>query len=147
MIVQFLILLLLIATPAWAWTKNYAIDPVPGATLYRLEKTVDAGVTWTTAVSDSVTPSFIYTGAETGLVLFRISAIIGSQVTTRTFDGLWHNELWVAAPPPDPPPTGIVTVNFNNPPLPGSSGALIIGLYKGIDFGVGQWRWSGPTGL
>lgn len=143
----FLIALLLITTPAWAWTKNYAVDPVPGASMYRLEKSLDLGVTWILAVPDSAAPAFTYNGTETGLVLFRISAINGLQVTTRTFDGLWHNEAWVVILPPPPPPPGATTVTFDNPMLPGSNGSFVNGVYQGIDFGTGQWRWSGPTGL
>ena len=143
MVASFLILLLLIGTPAWAWTKNYASDPVPGATLYRLEKSTDVGVTWTLAVPDSPTPAFTYTGTEPGLVLFRISAIGGAQITARPFDGLWHNEAWVAHQPPPPAAT---TVTFDSPIPPGSSGSFLNGVFQGIDFGTNSWRWSGPSG-
>ncbi len=42
-----------------------------------------------------------------------------------------------------------VTVTFDNPVPPGSSGEVLNGLFQGIDFGSGQWRWesdAGPAG-
>lgn len=112
-----LILIFIVSTPAWtmAWTKTYAVDPVPGATSYRLEKTIDLGNTWIQAGPDSPTPTFIYTGTESGLILFRISALSGTTITTRTFDGLWHNEAWVAVT--TPPVTGLIaSFGFNEAP-------------------------------
>lgn len=42
-----------------------------------------------------------------------------------------------------------VTVTFDDPVPPGSSGDLLQGLFQGIDFGTEQWRWesnAGPAG-
>ena len=36
------------------------------------------------------------------------------------------------------------TVTFDNPSPPGSPDSLLNGIFQGIDFGSGQWRWSGP---
>jgi hypothetical protein len=36
------------------------------------------------------------------------------------------------------------TVTFDNPSPPGAADSLLNGVYQGIDFGTGQWRWSGP---
>ncbi len=36
------------------------------------------------------------------------------------------------------------TVTFDSPTPPGPADSLIIGSFKGIDFGVNQWRWSTP---
>src|SRR2546423_1687727 len=34
------------------------------------------------------------------------------------------------------------TVDFDNPAPPGSSSSLLNGVFQGIDFGTGQWRWE-----
>jgi hypothetical protein len=38
------------------------------------------------------------------------------------------------------------TVTFDNPVPPGSSGNFLNGLFQGINFGSGGWRWEGPYG-
>ncbi len=39
---------------------------------------------------------------------------------------------------------GTVTVTFDSPVPPGSPSSLLQGVFQGIDFGSGQWRWHGP---
>src|SRR4029453_16706599 len=39
-----------------------------------------------------------------------------------------------------------VTVTFDNPVPPGSSGDILNGLFQGIDFGSEQWRWESEAG-
>src|SRR6266850_7911214 len=34
------------------------------------------------------------------------------------------------------------TVNFDTPAPPGASFSLLNGVFQGIDFGTGQWRWE-----
>jgi len=34
------------------------------------------------------------------------------------------------------------TVNFDAPAPPGSSFSLLNGVFQGMDFGTGQWRWE-----
>ena len=85
--------LLGVALPAWAWTATYSWSPATGATSYKVEKTVDQGATWT-LVASPTTPTYAYTGTETGLVLFRVSACNANGCTVRSADGLWHNEAW-----------------------------------------------------
>lgn len=46
---------------------------------------------------------------------------------------------FVALVPAEAQPT---VVNFDTPPPPGASGALLNGVFEGIDFGLGQWRWE-----
>ena len=41
-----------------------------------------------------------------------------------------------------PPPGQATTVDFDNPTPPGASGSLLNGVFQGIDFGTGQWRWE-----
>lgn len=74
------LLALLLASPAWAWTDIYSADPVAGATSYKWEKSVDLGVT--------------YTGTETGLTIFRVTACNGLTCTSKLAKGVWHNEAW-----------------------------------------------------
>jgi len=39
---------------------------------------------------------------------------------------------------------GTVTVTFDSPVPPGSPSSLLEGIFQGIAFGTGQWRWQGP---
>ena len=87
------LLCLVVPGTAWGWTEAYSWAAVPGATSYRVEKSTDSGMTWITAGTVTV-PAFPYTGTESGLTLFRVSAINAQGITTRTADGLWHNEAW-----------------------------------------------------
>ncbi len=43
-------------------------------------------------------------------------------------------------------PGNPVTVDFDTPTPPGSSFDLLNGVFEGIDFGVGQWRWETAFG-
>lgn len=38
------------------------------------------------------------------------------------------------------------TLSFDNPRPPGANRSVVNGLFGGIDFGVGQWRWEAPYG-
>lgn len=40
-----------------------------------------------------------------------------------------------------------VTVDFDNPAPPGSSNSFLQGVFQGIDFGTGEWRWEGPDNV
>src|SRR3990172_956714 len=88
------LVLLALPTPAWAWTAVYSWSPVPTATIYRIEKSVDNGVAWTVVTATLTAPTYTYTGSEAGLVLFRVSACNANGCTVRPADGLWHNEAW-----------------------------------------------------
>jgi hypothetical protein len=41
-----------------------------------------------------------------------------------------------------PGPGQAATIDFDNPAPPGASGSLLNGVFQGIDFGTGQWRWE-----
>lgn len=88
-----LALIITITSPALAWTQQYTWTADPLATTYKVEKSVDNGVTWTVAGTPA-TPSYTYTGTETGVVFFRVSNCNATGCTTRTYDGFWHNESW-----------------------------------------------------
>ena len=49
--------------------------------------------------------------------------------------------LWGA-----PASAATVTVDFDNPTPPGASASLLQGVFQGIDFGTGQWRWESAYG-
>src|SRR5262245_1547913 len=38
----------------------------------------------------------------------------------------------------------ITVVSFDDPSPAGPPGSLLNGVFQGINFGTGQWRWSGP---
>jgi len=97
-----LLLLLGIATSAQAYTEVYTWAPVTGATSYNVYKSVDNGTTWT-LVASPTSPTYTYTGTETGLTLFRVSACNSVGCTVRSGDGFWHNDAWV----PPVMPTGL----------------------------------------
>lgn len=59
------------ASVALTWT------PVVGATAYAVEKSVDAGTTWTSAMTNPTVANGSATGLSTGSVKFRVSAIVG----------------------------------------------------------------------
>jgi len=39
-----------------------------------------------------------------------------------------------------------ITVDFDSPSPPGSSGSLLSGIFQGINFGTGSWRWETAAG-
>ena len=98
------LVVLLIATPAWAWTVADVLSwgASPGAVSYRVEKTSDGGATWTT-VGTPALPALTYNGTDAGLVLYRVSACTavsgGGACTPRPEVGPWHNESWRPLPP------------------------------------------------
>ena len=101
-----LAVLLFLAAPAFAWSERYKWDPDPNAVSYRLEKSADAGATWTLALPDQATPDFTYAGSDTGTILFRTSNCGAVSCVPRPWGGYWHNEAWR---PPSAP------VNMDNP--------------------------------
>lgn len=42
--------------------------------------------------------------------------------------------------------TDLQVVDFDSPAPPGNGGDLLNGIFDGIDWGTGQWRWEGPAG-
>lgn len=76
----------------WTLTFSWAADP--GATTYKIEKSLDL-VTWTeitTAATRPASPTFTYQGTEPGMVYFRFSNCSASGCVLRPQDGFWHNE-------------------------------------------------------
>jgi len=89
-----LLAVLLLAAPAWAYTEVYSWAPVTGATSYNVYKSVDSGTTWT-LVASPTTPTYTYTGTETGLTLFRVAACNAQGCGLRAGDGFFHNDGWI----------------------------------------------------
>lgn len=98
-------LLLLWSASAYAWTTTYSWTSVPNASAYKIEKSVDNGATWTVVTATLTTPTFNYTGTETGLTLFRFSNCNSTGCTVRPADGHFHNEAW--QPPTAPVNLGV----------------------------------------
>jgi hypothetical protein len=96
------ILVLLGAQPAAAWTVTLSSDVTAGATNYKVEKSTNltAWTEITNPLARPTTPVVTYTGIETGVVYFRFSTCNAVGCTTRPQDGVWHNES--LAPPPGP---------------------------------------------
>jgi concanavalin A-like lectin/glucanase superfamily protein len=65
----------------------------------------------------------------------------GPSHGVRRFGGIPPGPEWVLS---DAPLGGgqTTTVDFDNPAPPGASGGLLNGVFQGIDFGTGQWRWE-----
>ena len=65
----------------------------------------------------------------------------GPSNGVRRFGGIPPGPEWVLS---DAPLGGAqtTTVDFDNPAPPGSSSSLLNGVFQGIDFGTGQWRWE-----
>lgn len=87
-------------------------DKTDGATGYEIQMSADLGNTWsqprtvTPVDPNSVEVSFTWTGApDTGLVLFRATAVNACCKTTRTTAGAWYNGSWT--PPGEPIGMGI----------------------------------------
>lgn len=92
----------------YAAVCKYSWKSVAGATSYALEYSSDNGATWVGKKNTgALTPdangdvAYLYSGVpETGLMLFRVSALNASGSATRTEYGAWYNHLWkpMAAP-------------------------------------------------
>jgi hypothetical protein len=70
-----------------------------GAASYKIQMSIDQGVTWATERPVPSGTTFIWTGAPaTGLVLFRVVSINSAGQAIRTDAGVWKNNSWK---PPD----------------------------------------------
>lgn len=92
--------ILLFATPSLAADLHMAWDPSAGATGYKLQISLDHGVSWgEIRDTGSTTPEYTWVGApNAGLVLFRVMAYSPQGEAWNTTHGVWANEEWV--PPP-----------------------------------------------
>jgi hypothetical protein len=91
------------AASADAWTKTFTCGGSPSATGFKLDSSVDGGVTWAEATNPAARPaacSFAVTSAVTGTVLLRWSACNAATCSTLTTDGAWHQESAALPLPP-----------------------------------------------
>jgi photosystem II stability/assembly factor-like uncharacterized protein len=135
-------------------------------------KSTDGGVSWSAINNgltnflvmafaiDPQTPTTLYVGGFDSTT--RIGGVFkstdGGQSWSALNAGLTTSQVWHLAIDPQTPTTlyagtsmGVftiqqtkvsiaTTVNFDTPPPPGHMN----GVFEGIDFGVGQWQWTGP---
>lgn len=91
-VVLILVAVLLWFVPANAASVTLDWDEVPGATVYRIEMSLDQGVTWQTPVEAKTKP-FVYPDVpEDRLVLFRIGAYNNFGQTVTRHIGAWFDQ-------------------------------------------------------
>jgi hypothetical protein len=71
----FMLVILLLATNAWSADVKLDWDSVSGATGYKIQMSLDNGVTWQTAVDAKLVKPYTYLGVpEDKLVVFRVAS-------------------------------------------------------------------------
>jgi len=86
--------LLLLPNLGWAADIPLAWDSVTGADSYIVEMSTDQGQTWSES-RNATNASLIWTDApDTGLLLFRVSAVNEQGQATRTESGAWYCGDW-----------------------------------------------------
>jgi hypothetical protein len=82
----------LIGCPGFAADVTLKWDPSEGATGYKLQKSIDLGVTWAPAVDVGNVTTYMYTGVEENvLVIFRASAYNAVGESIRSWSGAWFD--------------------------------------------------------
>jgi len=67
-------------------------EPSAGALGYKIQKSVDLGVTWSTAIDVGNVTTYIYPSVEENvLVIFRASAYNVAGESIRTWSGAWFD--------------------------------------------------------
>jgi len=67
-------------------------DPSTGAIGYKIQKSVDLGVTWLAAIDVGNVTTYVYTSVEENvLVIFRASAYNAAGESIRTWSGAWFD--------------------------------------------------------
>ena len=101
-----LLWLLLKASGVLAADVNLSWDVAAGADTYTVYQSTDNGATWTAAASGVMTTSTTIAGVpDSGLVLFRVSAVNSVAEAIKLNSGAWYNGDWL--PPVDPGGLGI----------------------------------------
>ena len=68
-------------------------DPSTGAIGYKIQKSVDLGVTWSTAIDVGNVTTYKYLNVEENtLVFFRASAYNAAGESIRTWSGAWFDQ-------------------------------------------------------
>jgi len=82
----------LLTSPLYAADVLLKWDPSEGATGYKIQKSIDLAVTWTTPIDVGNVTTYTYTSIEeTTMVLFRASAYNAVGESIRTWSGAWYD--------------------------------------------------------
>ena len=95
-----LLVLMLFASPVWAADFTLKWDASPGATGYRIYRSVDMGATWTMVQETGNVTEFALTGQPDTLTLYRAGAFNGAGEQIRWDAGVFN---WQSAPQPPAP--------------------------------------------
>jgi hypothetical protein len=99
----FLAVLVLGGSVGFAADVSLKWDPSEGATGYKVQKSLDLGVTWSTGIDVGSVTTFVFKNVEENvLVLFRASAYNAAGESIRTWSGAWFD----ARKKPVSPPSG-----------------------------------------
>jgi hypothetical protein len=89
-----LLMVLIISVSSICSAADVALkwDPSLGATGYKIQKSLDLGVTWLAPIDVGNVTLYLYTGVEEGaLILFRVSAYNAAGEGIRTWSGAWFD--------------------------------------------------------
>ncbi len=91
-IVFLVLLFVFIVSPSFGADVVLKWDPSSGATGYKVQKSTDLGVTWSTAIDVGNVTTFTYTNVEeNALVFFRASAYNAAGESVRSWSGAWFD--------------------------------------------------------
>lgn len=91
-ILSSVVLIVLFASISLAADVSLKWDASTGATGYKIQKSVDLGVTWSTAIDVGNVITYTYTNVEENvLVIFRASAYNAVGESVRTWSGAWFD--------------------------------------------------------
>lgn len=92
-------LCLFLAPACFAADNNLAWDAVTGATGYKLQISIDGGVTWGEIRDVGNVTTFTWTGTpDTGLILWRVAAYNATGESWQTKQGAWYCGTWTLPP-------------------------------------------------
>jgi hypothetical protein len=153
-------------TGQWRWESAYNVDPTnhiffdsssgtsrtfqfsPGPrilTSVRVFTSGSSSPSGTLTLSDERGQTVTRTVTAGSMQLVTTGWAQPSTVVTVAFTSGWNlgiDDITYSVADGTPPPGQTTTVDFDNPAPPGSSSSLLNGVFQGIDFGTGQWRWE-----
>jgi len=89
----FSLILIFMSSFVFAVDVELQWDPSQGATGYKIQKSLDLGVTWATAIDVGNVTTYKYLNVEeNALVLFRASAYNTVGESIRTWSGAWIDQ-------------------------------------------------------
>lgn len=85
----------LLAGSSFAADVGLSWDVANGATGYKIQMSIDNGLTWTAGVDVGNVTAYTLLGvSDTGLVFFRILSYNGSGEALTSWAGAWYNGDW-----------------------------------------------------